>query len=105
MTDYRQAFLGAIQDEPENEHHRQVYADWLDEQGEYDEAERQRRYLPALRWLRAFAQEHEARRTNKEGEPWAFYSGFPNDFRYEDDDEVVDGGPRRGKARGTPTAI
>jgi uncharacterized protein (TIGR02996 family) len=37
---------------------RGVFADWLDEQGEHEEADRQRRYVPAERWLRAFAKKH-----------------------------------------------
>lgn len=37
---------------------RGVFADWLDEHGEHEEADRQRRYVPAERWLRAFAEKH-----------------------------------------------
>ena len=57
--DDRQAFLNAIAAAPwDDEAPRAVYADWLDERGEYDEADRQRKYVAAERWLRAFATEH-----------------------------------------------
>jgi uncharacterized protein (TIGR02996 family) len=53
----RRAFLNAIDAAPwDDELPRLVYADWLDEQGEHEEADRQRRYVPAERWLRGFAE-------------------------------------------------
>lgn len=69
--DYRQAFLKAIEAAAwDDEQPRFVYADWLDEQGEYEEADRQRDHVASERWLRAFAKKHEGY--------------FPN---YEDDDQ------------------
>lgn len=60
--DERQAFLAAIAAAPwDEELHRLVYADWLDERGEVEEADRQRRHVPAERWLRAFALRHRAK--------------------------------------------
>jgi uncharacterized protein (TIGR02996 family) len=57
--DQRQAFLKAIESGPwDDEVTRLVYADWLDEQGEHEEADRQRKHLPSERWLRVFAKEH-----------------------------------------------
>ena len=57
--DDRQAFLNAIKAAPwDDELIRGVYADWLDEHGEHEEADRQRRHVPAERWLRAFARKH-----------------------------------------------
>lgn len=54
--DDRQAFLDAIAARPwDDELPRQVYADWLDEQGEHEEANRQRQYVASERWLRNFA--------------------------------------------------
>jgi uncharacterized protein (TIGR02996 family) len=48
----RQSFLQAIKEADwDNETPRLVYADWLDEQGEEDEATRQRKYLGALKTL------------------------------------------------------
>jgi len=38
---------------------RLVFADWLDEHGEHEEAERQRKYVPACRWLKNFADKHD----------------------------------------------
>ena len=57
--DDRQAFLSAIAAAPwDDEAPRAVYADWLDERGEHEEADRQRKYVAAERWLRAFARKH-----------------------------------------------
>jgi uncharacterized protein (TIGR02996 family) len=59
QEDDRRAFLKAIADNPwDAEGPRLVYADWLDEVGEYDEAERQRQHVQAERWLREFAGRH-----------------------------------------------
>lgn len=81
LSDLHRAFLQAIEAEPENESHRQVYADYLDEQGEYEEAERQRRILPAVAWLKAFARKYQ----------FAYSGYWPNgerDFDEEEDPEV-----------------
>jgi uncharacterized protein (TIGR02996 family) len=52
----RRAFLNAIEASPrDQELPRLVYADWLDENGEHEEADRQRKYVPAERWLRGLA--------------------------------------------------
>lgn len=57
--DERQAFLNAIAAAAwDDELVRGVYADWLDERGEHEEADRQRQFVPAERWLRAFARKH-----------------------------------------------
>jgi uncharacterized protein (TIGR02996 family) len=57
--DERQAFLKVIAASPwDDEAPRLVYADWLDEQGEHEEANRQRDYVPSDRWLREFAVKH-----------------------------------------------
>ncbi len=58
MSDDRQAFLDAIKQQPKNYDHRYVYADWLDERGEHEEADRQRRYEASEKWLREFARNH-----------------------------------------------
>ncbi len=58
--DDRQAFLKAIAAGPwDDETIRLVFADWLDEHGEHEEADRQRKYVPAERWLREFAHKHD----------------------------------------------
>ena len=56
--DFQKAFLDAIEKEPRNYSHRYVYADWLDEQGEHEEADRQRKFEKADKWLREFAKKH-----------------------------------------------
>jgi uncharacterized protein (TIGR02996 family) len=59
-VDDRQAFLKAIEAAPwDDEAPRLVYADWLDERGEHEEADRQRQHVGSERWLRAFARKHE----------------------------------------------
>jgi len=68
MSDERDAFLRAIKENPTEYDFRYVYADWLDEQGDYEEAERQRKYEASEKWLRNFAQNHP-------------------EFGHEDDDE------------------
>jgi uncharacterized protein (TIGR02996 family) len=55
----RKDFLKAIKAEPTNYLHRYVYADWLDEHGEHEEADRQRNYEAAEKWLTAFADRFE----------------------------------------------
>lgn len=76
--DEREAFLKAIAAAPwDDELIRGVYADWLDEHGEHEEADRQRRYVPAERWLRAFAKTHFGH--DEEGEmadPDDYYSSY-----------------------------
>lgn len=57
--DERATFLKAIEDEPRNYDHRHNYANWLDEQGEHEEAERQRNVEGSEAWLREFARNHE----------------------------------------------
>jgi uncharacterized protein (TIGR02996 family) len=55
----KEAFQSAIAAAPwDDELVRNVYADWLDEQGEHEEADRQRKWVAAERWLRAFAKDH-----------------------------------------------
>ena len=57
--DDRQAFLAAIAAAPwEDELPRLVFADWLDERGEHEEADRQRKFVGSERWLREFALRH-----------------------------------------------
>lgn len=57
--DERQAFLNAIADGPwDDQAPRAVFADWLDERGEHEEADRQRKHVAAERWLRTFAKKH-----------------------------------------------
>lgn len=50
----RKAFLAHIESHWEDRAPRLVYADWLDENGEPEEAERQRKWHDAKDWLVAF---------------------------------------------------
>lgn len=54
MTD-REAFLKVIEAAPwDDDHPRLIYADWLDEHDEPEEADRQRKWLASEKWLRNF---------------------------------------------------
>lgn len=60
MTDYRTAFEKALKENPHDVSTRQMYADWLQEQGLDDEAAEQLRrtskeWLAALDWMIDFA--------------------------------------------------
>lgn len=51
----RKAFLRGIEADRSNYDKRIYYAEWLDDQGEHEEAERQRNYEAAEKWLIQFA--------------------------------------------------
>lgn len=69
--DDRQAFLAQIEADPLNHLLRCVYADWLDERGESDEATRQRRWVGAYEFLLEFADPYKESR--EEGDAAATY--------------------------------
>ncbi|MCA9085651.1 MAG: TIGR02996 domain-containing protein [Planctomycetaceae bacterium] len=50
----KEAFLKALADNEDDVETRMVYSDWLDEQGEHEEAERQRQWPAAKAWLVEF---------------------------------------------------
>jgi uncharacterized protein (TIGR02996 family) len=52
----RKAFLKALADNEDDPTTRLVYADWLDERGEHEEAERQRNWPAAKAWLVRFCE-------------------------------------------------
>jgi uncharacterized protein (TIGR02996 family) len=54
----RDAFLKALADNEDDTTTRLVYADWLDEHGEHEEADRQRKWQPAKEWLVQFCRDH-----------------------------------------------
>jgi uncharacterized protein (TIGR02996 family) len=57
MTD-REAFLKVIEAAPwDDDHPRLIYADWLDEHDEPEEADRQRKWLTSEKWLRKFVED------------------------------------------------
>jgi uncharacterized protein (TIGR02996 family) len=54
----RNAFLNALTDNEDDTSTRLVYADWLDEHGEHEEADRQRQWPAAKEWLVRFCRDH-----------------------------------------------
>ena len=54
----RKEFLEALATNEDNASVRQRYAEWLDTQHEYDEADRQRRWPAAKKWIVEFCEEH-----------------------------------------------
>jgi uncharacterized protein (TIGR02996 family) len=52
------AFLKALEENEDDTVTRLVYADWLDENGEHDEADRQRKWPAAKEWFIRFCQRH-----------------------------------------------
>jgi uncharacterized protein (TIGR02996 family) len=53
----RQRFIDALARDEDDEATRLVFSDWLEERGEYEEAERQREWKSSKEWLRNFASE------------------------------------------------
>jgi uncharacterized protein (TIGR02996 family) len=53
----RDAFLVALRDQEDDITTRMVYADWLDDHGEHEEADRQRKWPAAKEWLVEFAKQ------------------------------------------------
>jgi uncharacterized protein (TIGR02996 family) len=54
----RDAFLKALAENEDDHFTRGVYTDWLDENGEHEEAERQRQWPAAKAWLVKFCKDH-----------------------------------------------
>ncbi len=70
----QQAFLDAIAADPHNNALRHVYADWLDEHDNHEEATRQRMWCSAWKWMEEFA----ARCHSIEWGVWDVASREPN---------------------------
>jgi len=70
MTD-REKFEQHIASRPwDDDAARRIYADWLDEQGDCEEADRQRQWVKAARWLREAAE--QCGEKDWEGNPFTF---------------------------------
>jgi uncharacterized protein (TIGR02996 family) len=54
----RNAFLKALAQNEDDTPTRLVYADWLDDNGEHEEADRQRKWPAAKEWLVRFCRDH-----------------------------------------------
>jgi len=52
-------FIKALEENEDDTATRLVYADWLDEHGEHEEADRQRKWPAAKAWLREFCGEED----------------------------------------------
>jgi uncharacterized protein (TIGR02996 family) len=55
----REAFLKALKTNEDDATTRLVFADWLDERGEHEEADRQRKWPAAKEWLVRFFQDND----------------------------------------------
>lgn len=55
----RDCFLKALKENEDDISTRLLYADWLDDQGEHEEADRQRKWPAAKAWLREFCGEED----------------------------------------------
>jgi uncharacterized protein (TIGR02996 family) len=64
----RDAFLKALAENEDDALTRSVYADWLDENGEHEEADRQRKWPAAKVWLVQFCKDHNPPR--RDGHTW-----------------------------------
>ena len=53
-----ETFLTMLQENEDDVTTRLVYADWLDDHGEHEEADRHRKWPAAKVWMAAFAKEH-----------------------------------------------
>ena len=54
----RTAFLKALAENEDDTRVRLIYADWLDEHGEHEEADRQRKWPAAKAWLVQFCRDN-----------------------------------------------
>jgi uncharacterized protein (TIGR02996 family) len=54
----RDAFLRALAEDEDDATTRLVYSDWLEEHGEHEEADRQRKWPAAKEWLIRFCRDH-----------------------------------------------
>jgi uncharacterized protein (TIGR02996 family) len=54
----RDTFLRALADNEDDTMTRLVFADWLEERGEHEEADRQRKWPAAKEWLVRFCRDH-----------------------------------------------
>ena len=54
----QEVFLKALEKNEDDTMTRLVYADWLEERGEHEEADRQRKWPAAKEWLVRFHREH-----------------------------------------------
>jgi uncharacterized protein (TIGR02996 family) len=63
----REDFLAALAEDEDDLETRLVFSDWLDDQGEHEEAERHRKWSAAKQWLSEFVKHHNQ---DDEEEAW-----------------------------------
>ncbi len=59
MHPEQEAFVAQLRDNPEDHATRLVYADWLDDHDQPEEADRMRKWRSAREWLARFASSHD----------------------------------------------
>jgi uncharacterized protein (TIGR02996 family) len=84
----RDAFLRKLDEDEDDTLTRLVYADWLDERGEHEEADRQRKWPAAKEWLVCFCAEH-----NEDPDGWGLSYDQLLDIGQEAVDAADDDGP------------
>jgi uncharacterized protein (TIGR02996 family) len=57
-VNHREGFLNALSENEDDVTTRLVFADWLDEQGEHEEADRHRKWPAAKAWLVRFCEQN-----------------------------------------------
>lgn len=66
----RDAFLKVLAENEDDTMTRLVYADWLDDRGEHEEADRQRKWPAAKEWLVRFCRDHNPSPDAEESDEW-----------------------------------
>ena len=78
---YQASFLRALAANEDDEETRLVYADWLEEQGQHEEAVRQRQWTGAKAWLVAFCEENNPKLSDDD---------YLNDEGRQDPDQAIE---------------
>lgn len=87
--DPRQPFLDALAKNEDDTTSRLVYADWLEERGFHEEADRQRQWPAAKEWLQNLSQQHNNRVREEFQEYVEKYGEF---FEYTIEEEIAEYG-------------
>ena len=82
MSAEQKQFLAALMGRPEDPTLRNVYADWLEEHDQPEEARRQRAYLESLAWLREFTRSFNYRRYDDNDKLIPDSDDGPHDLAY-----------------------
>jgi uncharacterized protein (TIGR02996 family) len=88
----RKAFLKALAQNEDDTPTRLVYADWLDENGEHEEADRQRKWPAAKQWLVQFCRENNPP-ADEDPDDWTWVISYEELVKLGR--EAIQGGGRR----------